>query len=242
MLPIKKSAESSRRPVAKTAPNAPGSKAGKPAASGASTPTSARGNVLAADPIRTAPKGTPASAQSGSAASKSQSKPKAAGSSGSGKPSARREAHISHASVAPAGRDGRGGGGGGGFSGSGRQGHPDIQDWMPFSAQQSRIARMPRTYPAVGLTKVIAHPVHPLRAAVLFMAGRFYSEVLPSLFRRTPKEMERNDREIRKDALRKEQKHRSERDEARRDTVRKRAEADPRRVMAGDLTTAFARA
>jgi hypothetical protein len=241
MLPIKKAVDPSRRPVVETAPNAPGSKPGKPAASGASTPTPARANALAADPVRTAPKGAQASAQSGIAASKSQSKSNAAGASGSGKPSARRDAHISHATVAPAGRDGRGGGGGG-FSGSGRQGHPDIQDWMPFSAQQSRIVRTPRPYPAMGLTKVIAHPVHPLRAAVLYMAGNFYTQLLPSLFRRTLRETERNDRETKQEAMHKEQKHRSERNDARREAIRKRAEANPHRVMAGDLTTAFARA
>jgi hypothetical protein len=240
MIKTKNSTEPSRLPVAKNAANSPGPKGGNPSASGTPNPNPAPAAALATDPSRTASKASPASLPSGPSgpvASKTQSKPKAGGPSDSGKAGERRDAHVGHATVAPTGRER---GSGGGFGGSQRHGQPDIQDWMPFSAQQSRILRMPRTHPAVGLTKVIAHPVHPFTAVIFSIASQFYSEVLPSFFRRTPREIERNNREIHKDALRKEQKRKSEANEARREAIRKRAAAGSRRVLAGDLTAAFA--
>jgi hypothetical protein len=86
----------------------------------------------------------------------------------------------------------------------------------------------------------MAHFAHPIRTAVFSMASRFYSEILPSIFRPTQREAERNDRDIRKETLRKEIRQKDERNEARREVIRKRAEADPRRVMAGELTSSFA--
>jgi hypothetical protein len=252
MLPIKTRVEGPRLPfprnprtaantsAASAAPVPPVAKGGKSAPLGTSIPNPGQAAAAAADAIRTAGKGAQSSGSSGAAASKTQGKSKAAGSPTAAKTAARRDAHIGHAVVGPSGRER----GGSGFGGSQGHGHPDIQDWMPFSAQQSRIVRSTRAYPAMGLTKVVAHPLHPLRAAVYTLANRLYTEVLPSLFRRTPQEMERQDRMrkdgIRKDALRKEQRQRSERQDARRDAIRKLAEVHPSRVMAGDLTVAFA--
>jgi hypothetical protein len=71
------------------------------------------------------------------------------------------------------------------------------------------------------------------------MATRFYTEVLPSFFRRTPQEIHQKESENRY-RLRKEEKHKGERNDARREAARKRAEMEPYRVMAGDLTSAFA--
>ena len=243
MLQIKKGVDPSSLPVFKTVknPSVP-NKVGAPAATIASTQDPARLAASLNNPARKASVATPAATPSRAEPPKTQSKPKAAGSSsGSAKAAERRNAHTGHASVTPEGRE-RGGGGSGG---SQRNGHPDIQDWMPFSAQQSRIARIHRTYPATGLAnlanlaKAVPHPLQPLRAAVFSLASRFYSEVLPSLFRRTPREAEQNQREIRKDVLRKEQKQRSDRSEARRDIIRKRAESEPHLALAGDLTTMF---
>jgi hypothetical protein len=111
---------------------------------------------------------------------------------------------------------------------------------MPFSAQQSRILRTPRATPAVGSAKVMAHLAHPVRTTVFSMVQRLYSEVLPSIFRQTPREKEQDSREIRKDSQRKELQKKQARDEARREIIRKRAESEPHRVMAGDLSIAFA--
>lgn len=159
----------------------------------------------------------------------------------SGKAAARRDAHTGHDSVAPSGREGRSGGNGkgGGFgSQSGR--HADINDWMPFSAQQSKITRSPYQYRGPALAKVTAHPFHPLKSAVFSLAGRFYSELLPSFFRRTPQQVDQAHREVKKDVVRKSNAHRTERNEARRNEVRARAEENPKRIFAGDLNRAFA--
>ena len=58
-----------------------------------------------------------------------------------------------------------------------------------------------------------------LKSVVLSMAGRFYTEVLPSIFRRTPQQVDQANRDIRKDALRKTEKHRTERNEASREGI-----------------------
>lgn len=250
MNPIKKGIEPSSLPVFKTVTNptvVP--KGGQPGASVASTQDPARLAASVNNPARKASEAAPASTPSRTDAPKTQSKPKGESPTpGSSKAAERRNAHTGHASVAPAGRE-RGGGGAGGFH---RNGHPDMQDWMPFSAQQSRIARMHRTYPAAGLAgqvKVLQHPILPLKAAVFSLVRRIYSEFMPALIRRTPQERARKNRELRKVALRKhqaekqvaekQQAQKSMRNEMRREAIRKRAESEPHRVMAGDLTTVF---
>jgi hypothetical protein len=213
-------------------PKAPGS---------AGSPSPAQAATIMTGPGRVAPKTSTTSANLGAAPPK-PSKPKESASTPSSRASARREAHTGHATVAPRDERGSGGGKGGGF-GSQRDGqHQDIHDWMPFSAQQSRIIRRTPPHHAPGLPKLAAHPFHPmgLKSVVLSMAGRFYTEVLPSIFRRTPQQVDQANRDIRKDALRKTEKHRTERNEARREEVRRRAYSEGNRVMAGDLTRAFA--
>lgn len=155
----------------------------------------------------------------------------------SGKAAARRDAHTNHAIVGPSGREGRSGGSG---FGSQHGQHQDIHDWMPFSAQQSRIMRSPITHLSPALAKVTAHPFHPLKSAVFSLAGRFYSEILPSVFRRTPQQVDQAGRDVKKDAVRKSNANRTERNEARRNEIRARAEENPKRVFAGDLNRAFA--
>ncbi len=239
MIHMKTGAETPRIPASKataTKPEAPGM---KPAGT-AGAPTPAQAAAMMTGPGRVAPNSSTTPAKIGTTPPKPFGK-KDSGSTTSTRSAARREAHTGHASVAPAGRErGSGGGGGGGFgNGSQKQEHQDIHDWLPFSAQQSRIIRKPASH-VPGLTTVAAHPFHPLKAVVFSMAGRFYTEVLPSLFRRTPQQVDQSNRDIRKDALRKEQKHHSVKNEARREGIRKKADSDPHRVMAGDLTAAFA--
>ena len=232
--------EAPRIPVSKTAANKPESPSMKPAGS-SGAPTPAQAAAMMTGPGRVAPKPSTTSAQIGAAPPKQSGKSKESTGSGSSKSAARRDSHTNHPTVAPSGRErGSGGGGGGGFGGgSQKQEHQDIHDWLPFSAQQSRIMRTTKPH-VPGLTRVSAHPFHPLKAAVFSIAGRFYTELLPSLFRRTPQQIDQANRDIRKDALRKEQKHRATHTEARREVIRKRADSDPHRVMAGDLNTAFA--
>lgn len=154
--------------------------------------------------------------------------------SGTGKAAARREAHSNHPIVGPSAREGRSGGQ------SNHQGHQDMHDWMPFSAQQSRIARTPYMHRGPALAKVTAHPFHPLKSAVFSLAGRFYSEILPSVFRRTPQQADTANRQAKKEALRKSNDQRMDRNETRRNEIRARAEENPKRVWAGDVNRAFA--
>lgn len=234
------SIDPSRQPLIKSATQQAGPKAPGPGAPIPQAPSAVKpGHPLAdmarvaggASPATTAPRTEP------SKPSKPRSRPDSqAPQSKSAKTAARREAHTGHASVAPAGRE-NGGRGSGGFRG---QGHMDIQDWVPFSAQQSRILRTPRANPSVGSAKVTTHSHHAIRENVFSMARHFYNEVLPSLFRQTPRQAEQNDRQVRKEVLQKEIRHRSERSLARREAILKRAESKTQWVMAGDLTTTFA--
>ncbi|MDB5104437.1 MAG: hypothetical protein JWP91_2126 [Fibrobacteres bacterium] len=230
-------------------------KAGEPARKspggpGTPTPTSNQAAALISVPGKIAPK-TAAAAASALSAAAPQSKNAKARETGTGqsRSSARREAHTGHAMVMPNGRErGGGGGGSGGGFGSQRDGqHQDMHEWMPFSAQQSRITRT--TVPHhLSLPKTGLHAFNgsALKTTVLSMFGKLYMEVLPSIFRRTPQEVTRLNRDIKKDAVHRSEEKKLARNQARRESGRdaqvQAASMEPRRVLAGDLTQAFANA
>jgi hypothetical protein len=217
-------------------PNAPAMQPGHNA-----LPNAAQTAAMASHSGKVAPNTTTTPAHIGNTEPKKAKTKESSEGSTSGRAAARREAHANHPTVGPSGREGRSGGNGGGGSGFGsQQGHQDINDWMPFSAQQSRISRSPIQHRGPALAKVTAHPFHPLKSAVFSLAGRFYSEILPSMFRRTPQQVDQAGREVKKDAVRKSNSHRTERNEVRRNEIRARAEENPKRVFAGDLNRAFA--
>jgi len=203
-------------------------------------PNAAQTAAMMSHAGKIAPKTAPAPTHIGNNPAKPAKSKESPKGTASGKTADRRDAHTGHDSVAPSGREGRSGGNGkGGGFGSQSQ-HQDINDWMPFSAQQSRITRAPIQHRGPALSKVAAHPFHPLKSAVFSLAGRFYSEILPTIFRRTPQQVDQAHRDVKKDAVRKSNAHRSERNEARRNEIRAMAEENPKRVFAGDLNRAFA--
>jgi hypothetical protein len=209
------------------------------------TPTPSQAAAILSGPGKAVPKTATPTVHGNPGASKG-SKSKEPASIGSSRASARREAHTNNPVAMPSGRDGRnGGGGGGGFGGSGRDGHPEMHEWMPVSAQQSRITRTTTPH-HLALPKAGLHALRGsgLKSTVLSMFGKLYMEVMPSMFRRTPQEVDRLNRDIKKDAVHKSEARKSSHNQALRESGRdlqiESARPEPRRVMAGDLTTAFA--
>lgn len=231
--------EAPRIPSTKTAASQPHAQNMQPG--NTALPNASQTAAIMSHAGKIAPKTTTTPAHIGNTPAKPSKSKEPSKGTASGKTAARRDAHTGHDSVAPSGREGRSGGNGkgGGFGSQSGQ-HQDINDWMPFSAQQSRITRAPYQHRGPALAKLTAHPFHPLKSAVFSLAGRLYSELLPSFFRRTPQQVDQAHREVKKDAVRKSTSHRTERNETRRNEIRARAEENPKRIFAGDLNRAFA--
>lgn len=172
-------------------------------------------------------------------------KPKETASTGSGRTGARRDQFSQHPVAMPSGRERGGGGGGSGGGGFGGDGRHDMHEWMPVSAQQSRIVRSGASIrPGTAMAGAQAFRAAGLKSTVLSLFGRMYLEVLPSIFRRTPEQIDRSDRAIKKDALRKAEIRKEAQGDSRRlagSGSRANGPAqEERRVLAGDLTPAFA--
>jgi hypothetical protein len=179
-------------------------------------------------------------AQHGTAAAKG-AKAKETGGTAASRTDARRDLHSDQPVAMPAGQRERGSGGNG-FQGD-KDGRMEMHEWMPVSAQQSRVTRS--IAPHIAMTRGAHAFQHAgLRTTVMSMFGRLYMEVLPSLFRHTPQEIDRSKRDIKKDLLNNTQEKHLTRSESRRDghmEIQGRpVKMEPKRAMAGDLSTAFA--
>lgn len=173
--------------------------------------------------------------QPGAAPSKGTkgSKPKESPSaSTSSRAAARRQEHTNAPVAMPAGQErGKGGGSGGSGFASHQDGRQEMHEWMPVSAQQSRISRAsarPSMPHSMGLPKTGVHALHGggLETSVMSMLGKFYMDVLPSLFRRTPQDLGRN----------------HARRQGGSDVQVNTNKPERKRAMAGDLSTSFASA
>jgi hypothetical protein len=246
-----RSITTSKPPASGTSPDKTGTP-GKPlGAAGTPTPTQVVAHMTGTGKL--APKtaiNTPAT-NPGSAPAKSKPKESSSGSISS-RTAARRDEHTNSPVAMPSGREqGKGGkGGGGGFNGSHQDARQEMHEWMPVSAQQSRITRLsPRTSMPhhLALPKTGLHAIHGggLKSTVLSMFGKLYMDVMPAIFRRTPQEVDRNNRDLKKDAIHKSETRKLDRNHVRREdgrVLQAQTKAEPRRVMAGDLSTSFASA